>query len=118
MGNIFRTLITCVNIILVFSLIGCQASKKTGLVQEKIENMVVVNTEQLSGKATYEVEKKLGRHVSETATSELVKSGTAILNKGYKVNVSGNLLLNRRYEINGKAVTVFFTDDVVSGWSI
>jgi hypothetical protein len=118
MGRIYRIATICLSIILVFSLVGCQTNKKTGFVQEKTENIIVVNTGELSGKQAYEVEKILGRHVSETATSELVKNGTAILDKGYKINPSGNLLLNRGYEINEKTVTVFFTDDIVSGWSI
>ena len=118
MGNIFRILITCVNIVLVFSLTGCQTSKKIGLEQEKTENIIVVNTGELSGKQAYEVEKILGRHLSETVTSELVKNRSALINKGYKINASGNLLLNRGYKINGQTATVFFVDDIVSGWSI
>ena len=85
--------------------------------QEKAENIIEFNTEKLSGKQVYEVEKILGRHLTEIATSELVKSGDDILNKGYKINSSGNLLINRGYEINGKNAIVFFTDDIVSGWS-
>jgi hypothetical protein len=118
MNNMFRILITCVSIILVFSLTGCQTSKRIGLEQKKSENIIVVNTGELSGKQAYEVEAILGRHLSETATSELVKNGSTFINKGYKINASGNLLLNREYKINGKTATVFFVDDIVSGWAM
>ena len=118
MNNMFRILITYVSIVLVFSLTGCQTSKRIGLEQEKSENIIVVNTGELSGKQAYEVETILGRHLSEAATSELVKNGSSFINKGYKINASGNLLFNRGYKIDGKAATVFFVDDIVSGWSI
>ncbi|MFC1658125.1 hypothetical protein ACFL1D_01940 [Candidatus Omnitrophota bacterium] len=117
MGNIFRKLVTCLSIALVFSLTGCKTNKETVSKPKETENMAV-DTEELSGKETYEVEKILGKHVSETATSELVRSGNMVVDKGYKINASGNLLLNRGYKIHGKNVTVFFTDGVVSGWSM
>jgi uncharacterized protein (DUF2164 family) len=123
MERIYRIVITCLSIILVFYLIGCRTSKKTGFLQEKTKNITVVNFVELSGKTGDEVEKILGKHTSEIATSELVSfasktMGNYFLNKGYKINASGNLLLNRGYKTKGKAMTVFFADDIVSGWSI
>ena len=99
--------ISFITIVLLSTLFGCKIREKTYLEQEELGNIGYM-LEDLSSKTLGEVEENLGDHISEIITTGLIEKQYS--SKGY-------LLINREYKINGKIVTVYFGNGIVSGWS-